>query len=179
MTKEDINKFLEKFKQKDHSLEFPIEIPENVELSEYESMPVLLNPIAKKAGPAAPFGKVNPRNLPDGYFCLGFWGHGINSYRIYFAKSNEWENIYLEMFYGGGYMDNKSAAEDIKEMMNQLIELEKCIREKTKKLHLLYRLGGTEWKIELKDGKTKETKFNFLNLETHFDEIKKFALTNN
>ncbi|MBI4919447.1 hypothetical protein HY837_05930 [archaeon] len=178
----DIKEFLDGFKREDHIVEFPIEIPEDVELSEYEGMPVLLNSVAKKFGPAiVSAGKVKPDNLPEGYFCLGFWGHGVNSYRIYFAKANDWENIYFEISYGGVYMDNKRAAENVKESFLKLAELENAVKEKTKKLFVFYRVGATFWKIELKNGKIKESGFRsrnaFDNLSQHFEDIKEFALS--
>ncbi len=50
---------------------------------------------------------------PDGYFAVGFWGHGINSYAFYYQRADGWSRVCFRLGYGGVYMDNELAARRI------------------------------------------------------------------
>ena len=71
--------------------------------------------------------KLKNRELEVLPYCLfGFWGHGINSYRIVYCYLNENIRVYLKVNYGGIYSVNEEAAADIKLLMrscDQLVNL--------------------------------------------------------
>ncbi|MBI4524538.1 MAG: hypothetical protein HY695_12090 [Deltaproteobacteria bacterium] len=50
---------------------------------------------------------------PAGYFLVGFWGHGVNSYAFYYSFDDGRNKICLRLPYGGVYMDNKIASQRI------------------------------------------------------------------
>jgi len=42
------------------------------------------------------------RAQPVGWFQAGFWGHGVNSYSVYYGRATERYRIYLRLPYGAG-----------------------------------------------------------------------------
>jgi hypothetical protein len=48
-----------------------------------------------------------------GFFMVGFWGHGVNSYAFYYSRIDERSKIYFRLPYGGAYMNNEEAARQI------------------------------------------------------------------
>ena len=33
----------------------------------------------------------------NGYFLIGFWGHGINSYAFYYSRIDDWSHIFFRL----------------------------------------------------------------------------------
>jgi hypothetical protein len=48
-----------------------------------------------------------------GYFLVGAWGHGFNSYAFYYARDDGRSRIYFRLAHGGAYMDNEAQANHI------------------------------------------------------------------
>ena len=48
-----------------------------------------------------------------GYFLVGAWGHGFNSYAFYYARDDGRSRIYFRLAHGGVYMDNEAQAKHI------------------------------------------------------------------
>ena len=40
-------------------------------------------------------------NAPVGYFLIGFWGHGTNSYAFYYSRVDSMSKIFFRLGYGG------------------------------------------------------------------------------
>lgn len=64
-------------------------------------------------------------SCPEGYFLIGFWGHGVNSYAFYYLRVDFWSKIYFRLPYGGVYMDNEKNAKHIREFLINFIAFEK------------------------------------------------------
>lgn len=47
------------------------------------------------------------REVPAGFFQIGFWGHGMNSYAFYFCETTRHRRVFLRLPYGGVYMDEE------------------------------------------------------------------------
>ena len=56
-----------------------------------------------------------------GYFLMGYWGHGINSYAFYYSRIDDWSHIFFRLAYGGAYMNNDEAARDVPRISIQLL----------------------------------------------------------
>ncbi|MBI5866793.1 MAG: hypothetical protein HZB43_00630 [candidate division Zixibacteria bacterium] len=59
-----------------------------------------------------------------GYFLIGFWGHGVNSYAFYYARVDEQSKICFRLPYGGVYMDNKECAAEIARFLSAFAAFE-------------------------------------------------------
>ena len=46
----------------------------------------------------------------DGYFLVGFWGHGVNSHAFYYVRDGSQSRTYFRLPLGGVYMDNEEHA---------------------------------------------------------------------
>jgi hypothetical protein len=57
----------------------------------------------------------------DDYFMAGFWGHGVNSYAVYFARRTERYRLFLRLPYG----DGAYCADPIRERAAALEKLER------------------------------------------------------
>lgn len=59
-----------------------------------------------------------------GYFLVGFWGHGVNSYAFYYARDDGRSRINFRLAHGGGYMDNEAQAARIAEFLPDFFAFE-------------------------------------------------------
>mgnify|MGYP000205615510 CR=1 FL=1 len=59
------------------------------------------------------------------YFMFGYWGHGINSYAIYYVWIDKGIKVFLRLPYGGVYMENEVYRGFIPKL---LVHVEKMIR---------------------------------------------------
>ena len=66
-----------------------------------------------------------PQEAPDGYFLVGFWGHGINSYAFYYQRADGWSHVCFRLAYGGVYMDNELEARRIAAFFTAYFAFEK------------------------------------------------------
>lgn len=63
------------------------------------------------------------RHAPEGYFLVGFWGHGFNSHAFYYLRVDSKSKIFFRLPYGGVYMDNKNEAEHISKFLPEFFDL--------------------------------------------------------
>lgn len=96
-------------------------------------------------------------NSPVGYFLLGHWGHGVNTYNLYYCRHDEWSRIFLRLHIGGVYTDNKRAAQRIREFLPKFFVFENTMRYNAQSF-LAVESGGGIYKITLFSGKTYELK---------------------
>lgn len=68
------------------------------------------------------------RDAPQGYAMVGFWGYGVNSYAFYYARVDAWSRVYFRLPYGGMYMDNEQASEQIRLFVQSLFAFERRVR---------------------------------------------------
>lgn len=96
-------------------------------------------------------------SAPSGYYMIGFWGYGANSYAFYYVRVDERRKIYLRLPYGGAYSDTEEEANDIRRFFEGYLEFEEIIRRKDASL-LAYESMGClpTWKITLPDGQVFE-----------------------
>ena len=64
-------------------------------------------------------------NAPEGYFLMGFWGHGTNSYAFYYCKVDSKSKIFFRLPYGGGYMDNDKERDPNKQIFIKILRFAK------------------------------------------------------
>lgn len=87
-----------------------------------------------------------------GYFLMGFWGHGINSYAFYYNRIDDWSHIFFRLAYGGGYMDNAETARDVLEFLSNYFTFEPELKLKAKSLTAIDSMGSGYYSITLLDG---------------------------
>ncbi len=112
---------------------------------------------------------------PQGYFQVGFCGHGVISYAFYYARVDSWSKIFFRLPYGGVYMDNKIEGERGRRFLTNYFQFEeRRIKDKAKGITAVdsmeegyYRVSMSENKeIELKESVYRDGDFN-----RHFKEI--------
>lgn len=107
-------------------------------------------------------------NTPAGYFLIGFWGHGFNSYAFYYCRIDSRSKIFFRLPYGGAYMKNKKEAKRIGKFLPEFFDFEKKLNNKWsfKALESMgkgsYRFyqSAHEFKFESIYNSTKENKFD-------------------
>jgi hypothetical protein len=95
---------------------------------------------------------------PKGYFLIGFWRHGVNSYAFYFSRVDSWSRILFRLPHGGIYEDNEKNAHLIGLFLLNFLFFEKRIRGKSKNLIAIDSMGGGYYKLTKMDGTTVELK---------------------
>jgi len=106
---------------------------------------------------------------PEGYFLIGFWGHGANSYAFYYSRVDSWSNILFRLPYGGVYMDNEENAEYIREFLTRYFDFEKKLKREVNHLIAIESMGRELYEIVKPDGTRWETKESFFG-NPNFDE---------
>jgi hypothetical protein len=64
-------------------------------------------------------------SAPLGYFAIGFWGHGTNSYAFYYCKVEPRLKVFFRLPYGGVYMDNAREAASIRRFLDTYFDFER------------------------------------------------------
>ena len=101
------------------------------------------------------------QSCPEGYFLVGFWGHGINSYAFYFSQVDSWKKVFFRLPYGGAYMDNENMAKCICNFLPNYFEFEKKLHGKVKYLIAVESMDYGYYKITLPDNKIIELEESF------------------
>ena len=91
-----------------------------------------------------------------GYFLVGFWGYGANSYAFYYSIVDSWKRVWFRLPYGGVYSDNKKRANDIIKFFPKYFDFQEKLSGKVKKLIAMESMGVGYYKVELLDGGTLE-----------------------
>jgi hypothetical protein len=95
---------------------------------------------------------------PEGYFLIGFWGHGVNSYAFYYSRVDNWSRILFRLPYGGVYMDNDKMAQKIRAFLTCYIEFEKSNSGRLSLFIAIDSMSEGYYKAVTKDGKSMELK---------------------
>jgi hypothetical protein len=88
-----------------------------------------------------------------GYFLMGFWGHGINSYAFYYSRIDDWSHIFFRLAYRGVYMDDVEAARDVREFLSNYFAFEPELKLKAKSLTAIDSMDYGKYSITLLDGR--------------------------
>jgi hypothetical protein len=111
--------------------------------------------IALKQGPCLAQTQIDSfvKSAREGYFMIGFWGHGINSHAFYYVKSEpNWE-VYFRLPYGGVYMDNVKYAAFIREFMTAYLDFESKHKEKIVSFVAVNSMGAIHYRMIDSDGR--------------------------
>ncbi|HOQ78497.1 MAG TPA: hypothetical protein PLB65_07950 [Candidatus Cloacimonas sp.] len=107
---------------------------------------------------------------PEGYFLIGFWGHGINSHAFYYSRVDSWSKVLFRLGYGGAYMDNALEAKYIKDFLIRYFDFERKISGQVKSFIAIDSMDEGYYSIELPDGKEYEIQESLLR-RPNFDDI--------
>jgi len=111
---------------------------------------------------------------PGGYFLIGFWGHGVNSYAFYYSRVDSKSKIFFRLGYGGAYMDNELEAKHIREFLSAYSSFEKKISDKIESIIAIDSMMEGFYEVDLPDGTKYEVHESLLltpNFEDRFDHI--------
>lgn len=73
-------------------------------------------------------------SAPYGYYLVGFWGHGVNSYAFYYARVDARSRVFFRLPYGGVYMNNEEMASQMRAFLYAFLTFEKEIGQKSARL---------------------------------------------
>jgi hypothetical protein len=93
-------------------------------------------------------------SCPIGYFLIGFWGHGINSYAFYYSRVDDWSKIFFRLPYGGVYMDQELQAHLVRTFLSNFFFFEKRIKQNSKKFVAMDSMGVGDYTVTNNDGQT-------------------------
>ncbi len=98
----------------------------------------------------------------QGYFLVGFWGHGINSSAFYYSRANAWSRIFFRLPYGGVYTDNNAMAKLFVRFLTQYFDYEKRLRESVKDFIAIESMHKGYYRIEMPDSNVFELRKSLL-----------------
>ncbi|MCU7493332.1 MAG: hypothetical protein HF312_20845 [Ignavibacteria bacterium] len=91
--------------------------------------------------------------IKPGYFFMGYWGYGVNSYSFYYARIDRKSRVYFRLLYGGYYTDDKEDAAEIREFLLSYFKYENWLKENSKHFIAINVTEAEFYKAKLKDGK--------------------------
>ena len=109
-----------------------------------------------------------------GYFLIGYWGHGINSYAFYYLRIDDWSHIFFRLAYGGVYMDDAKAARKVREFLSNYFAFEPELKLKAKSLIAIDSMGYGDDLITLLDGRLvslKESLYGNADFSGEFNDL--------
>jgi len=111
---------------------------------------------------------------PDGYFLVGFLGHGFNSYGFYYSIVDSNSRIFFRLPYGGAYMDNKKEAIRIRKFLLKFSDFKRKLQDATT-FNVIESMGEGFYEIAHKDQefKLQASIYNQRNPEKQFQIILK------
>jgi hypothetical protein len=89
--------------------------------------------------------------MKPGYFFMGYWGHGVNSYSFYYARVDKKSRIYFRLLYGGYYTDPKEDAAAIRDFLLSFFKYEAWIKDNSKHFIAINVIDGEFYQVRLKD----------------------------
>lgn len=98
------------------------------------------------------------RECPPGYFLFGHWGHGVNSYALYYSRVDEWSRVLFRLPYGGVYMDNDDAARRIRRFLLSFFDFERSVRTEAAELIAVHSMGESFFRMAMKTGRAAEVR---------------------
>lgn len=104
----------------------------------FGNQPALDAPATVGTGIMAPFAAVANKQE---YSMLGFWGHGINSYAVYYVRFDSWRRVYLRLPFGGVYMDQNNGAQLVRYLEQYQVLQEYCSKH-AEMIQLINSMGG-------------------------------------
>lgn len=116
-------------------------------------------------------------SCPEGYFLLGFWGHGLMSDGFYYSRVDSWSKIFFRLPYTGAYYtieEGKEMVRCVREFLTQFVEFENKISTRAKSLIAVESMGEGYYKVVMLNGKTYEIKMSLFadcNLLTRLSDL--------
>lgn len=101
------------------------------------------------------------KTSPPGYYLIGFWGHGVNSYAFYYCRVDEKSKVFFRLPYGGVYMDNDQRAKQIREFIVAFLAFEQSAMPTVTELIAVESMGISKYKVVYADGRVVEQTDNF------------------
>lgn len=88
----------------------------------------------------------------EGYFLVGFWGHGINSYAFYYVRDEGKSRIYLRLSYGGVYTDNEEHARRVAAFLPAFVDFERNEIGAGSALMAIDSMGWGDYRVTTREG---------------------------
>jgi hypothetical protein len=88
-----------------------------------------------------------------GYFLIGFWGYGANSYAFYYSRIDEWSHIFFRLPYGGVYSNIEENKTQIHKFLKSYFKFEPELKRQAKSMFAIDSMGYGDYKINLHDGR--------------------------
>ena len=89
---------------------------------------------------------------PLGYFLIGYWGHGINSYAFYYQIVSDKKRIFFRLPLGGAYANEEDDIKELKEFLNHYFTFEQEVLKIADKVYAVNSMGEERYQI-IKDKK--------------------------
>lgn len=95
----------------------------------------------------------DPQSPPKGYFLIGCWGHGLNSYRFVYLRADEQFTVNLDLIFGGAYGDQCKL---VGQFLNAFFRCEAAIRPFLRHLTALDDGEMGRYRLEFLDGQVRQ-----------------------
>lgn len=96
--------------------------------------------------------------MKPGYFFMGYWGYGVNSYSFYYARVDKKNRVYFRLQYGGYYTDPKEDAAMIREFLLSFFRYDVWIKDHSKHFIAINVMDAEFYEATLKDDKVITSK---------------------
>ena len=111
---------------------------------------------------------------PEGYFHIGYWGHGVNSYAFYYVRVDSKSKIFFRLGYGGFYSDAEADGKRGKRFWENFFTFEKMIEGMMESYIAVESMGRAQYLFILKNGQEyqyNQPLFRKANFSEQFNEI--------
>ena len=101
------------------------------------------------------FHRTNKHPTEPGFFQIGYWGHGCNSYAIYYIRVDEWSTVKFRLMCGGVYSDIERDSVQISKFLKAFFQFEKKIKKFSNQLTAISWVLNNDFEILDINGKIK------------------------
>ena len=107
--------------------------------------------------------------LDHNFFQIGFWGHGCNSYAIYYVRVDAWSTVAFRLLCGGMYSDFEKDSKNITKFLETYFLFEKKAEKVVRRLTAISWAGINQFTVIDADGKEKSDEGYHLFLTPDFE----------
>jgi len=111
---------------------------------------------------------------PQGYFTIGFWGHGINSYAFYYQRADGAHRVAFRLPFEGLYMDDRKSASQIANFLSCYFTFERRLLERSCQVRAWEFLGEGRYEFEPAGKPVQSFNVSMLEIpdfETRFESV--------
>ena len=130
--------------------------------------------LSKRDYPYIVQGDIQPflKEAPEGYFHIGYWGHGVNSYAFYYVRVDSKSKIFFRLHYGGFYSNAEEDGKHGKRFLENFFAFEKKIEGIVDHFIAVESMGRAHYLFTMNDDQEHEYRKSLFRNANFLDQFK-------